>query len=207
MTVLAEIAGMIDLPNDLSSFTDEQLENTLVEGGGLTAKILWNMGRAWSELKRRGRDMSEFYLGKFTDWIESVAAGTVVPELVVALIGCQRILRRVAELPPDEQRRIAKGGGIPVVEKRDGNYDTRMLPLSAIIIRNDIVKQVFGDRGLRTETAQKAYLMEVRPAPNIGRPVRRGKTLVDRRLGIVKIDNKTDTIENVIAALKAEGAI
>lgn len=74
----------------------------------LTANHLLYLAAVWSELERRGEDLSNLRVG-FAGWLPAIAAGTVAPEVVVAFAGQPRKLRAIAKLPVAEQEKIARG--------------------------------------------------------------------------------------------------
>src|SRR5262249_19556307 len=145
-------------------------------------------------------DLSELRSGIAT-YLPSIAAGTVTAEAVVAFAGQPRVLRAVTTLPPEEQRRLASGGTVPLVVASEKGYTHRMVPLTALPGR--AVSQVFGERCIRSETAQIALLSApAAPLHKSGKVVR-GKIVVDRRMSVVRIGKAEVSLTEMIGALKA----
>lgn len=168
------------------------------------ARRLIRIAAIWAELERRGEDLSSLRTGIGT-YLPAIAAGTVTPEAVVAFAGRESVLRKIATLPPDEQRRLAAGGTVLLVVGSESGYTHRMVPLAALPARS--VNQVFGERCIRSESAQIAMLSAPPAAMKRSGRVKRGNVVVDRKAAIVKVGSATATIEDVLAALRAAGAI
>lgn len=180
------------------------LRAELAQAIGHTARHLTYLAAVWKELESRGENLSDLRTGIGT-YLPLIASGAVLPETVIAFAGQSTLLRAVAALPIEDQRRIANGEPVPVVVKQDGKFSHRMLPASALPA--SLVRQVFGERKLRTETEQIALLSTTPPAWKPNRPVQRGKVVVDRTAGTVRIGRSTAAAADVIEALRAAGMI
>lgn len=121
----------------------------------ITAQGLAYLAAVWAELERRGEDLSDLRHG-LAEYLPRIADGTLAAEAVVAFAGQRTLLRRVAMLPLDEQRRLAAGERVPVWVPSDDGTDgtTRELPLSALTARQ--VAVVFDEDGrIRTPIEQR----------------------------------------------------
>jgi hypothetical protein len=95
--------------------TDE-LKAELARLLGFTAENLLRLAVVVAELESRGEDLSDLKIG-LLPLLRSIAAGTLLPEVVVRFAGQPRALKAVGALPLDEQRRFASGERAPDLPK------------------------------------------------------------------------------------------
>lgn len=133
----------------------EALRAELADALGGTARSLLQLATIWRELEARGEDLSDLRSG-IGVYLPAIAAGTVLPETVVKYSGQPTLLRAVSALTPDEQRAMLAGGTVPLVVRSEDGYTHRMLPAHALTATQ--VRQVFGERSIRTEAEQIALL-------------------------------------------------
>lgn len=190
----------------LDEMSTDELRAELASALGLTATGLRYLAAVWEKLEKRGDDLSNLRTG-IGVYLPAIAAGTVLPETVVGFAGQPLLLKAVADLPPEEQRRLVDGGTVPVVVRQGDGYTHRMLPVSGFDAR--LTRQVFGNRTIRNESEQIARLTAAAkpPAWKPGRPVKRGKVTVDRGAGVVRIGRMDAEIEDVVSALRQCGVI
>lgn len=204
---IAELHGT----DELVALTNDQLLDRFRKSLEITIGGLREAARCWAELERRPDiDLSTLRLNGPTVYLPAINAGTVLPEVVFALHGRPSLLKKVADLTPAEQTRLVlKAGTVEVVEKNPSDEDEpwtyRNLTLGQLLVRNELVKQVFGERCIRSRSEQIAYLSAPPPPWRPGKPVRRGRTAVDRDNGTVTIKGGEDSIKAVCEALKAAG--
>lgn len=188
---------------DLAGMDTSALRAELAASLNMTARHILRLSHIWAELEKRGEDLSELRNG-IGAYLPAIAAGVVAAEAVVAFAGQPTMLRSVATLPIEEQRRLAAGGTVPLVVGSDKGYTHRMVPLSAIPARS--IPQIFGNRCIREEAAQIA-LLSAPPPPwkGNGKPVRRGQIVIDRKLSIVRVGKAEVTLSEMVGALRAAG--
>lgn len=175
------------------------LRAELASALGLTARHLLHLATVWAELERRGEDLSDLRSGIGT-YLPLIASGAVLPETVVRFAGQPAILRAVAGLPVDEQRRLAiTGESVPLVVRQGDTFTHRMLPVHALTAAQ--ARQVFGERRVRTETEQIALLTPSGRAPKLGKPPKRGKLRADPAKGVVRVGHSPIPIADLVAAL------
>lgn len=152
----------------------------------------------------RGVDLSELRSGLIA-YFPAIAAGAVAPEAVLRFAGNPNLLRAVSELSPDEQTKLAGGEPLTVVVRHGGSLTHRKLPAHALSAAQ--IRQVFGNRCIRTETEQIARLESpvVEGAPR--KPVTMGSVVVDRSAGTVRIGRVIAPVQEVIDALRAAGLV
>jgi hypothetical protein len=83
----------------------------------LTSEYLLYLAAIWGELERRGEDLSDLKRG-IGKYLPLIASGSVLADTVVAFAGEPATLRAVAALPPKEQERIVRGGGVGHLVKK-----------------------------------------------------------------------------------------
>jgi len=89
------------------------------------------------------------------NYFRKVAHGQMVPELFVSLIGAPIVLRKVANLPLLDQRRISDGMPVKVM-LRGGDY----MMLRVEDMTREQAQQVFASDHIRSDSQQAAWLIE-----------------------------------------------
>lgn len=183
----------------LAAMDTPALRAELASALGLTARHLLYLAAVWAELERRGEDLSDLRTG-IGAYLPLIAAGAVLPETVVRFAGQPTVLRSVSALPPEEQRRLAAGGGVPIVVRSGERYEERQLPAHALTASQ--ARLVFGDRKVRSVAEQVAVLTAAAPKPaKAGAPPRRGKARADREKGVIRVGKVVVAVADVVAAL------
>lgn len=118
----------IDSSADLADIDTETLKAELSRQIGVTADHVRRLALIWSELERRGEDLSALRTG-IASYLPAIAAGRLIPEAVVRLAGNRTALRAVAYLSPVEQRRLLDMGSIEVAMIEDGRRIVKSVPL------------------------------------------------------------------------------
>ena len=132
--------------------------------------------------------------------VQADVAPGVLPETVVQFAGQPTLLRAVASLPPGEQRRLVEGETVEVAEKVGDTYTHRKLAVGSLPAR--LVRQVFGDRTIRTVGEQIALLSASTPRPpKPGRPHKHGLLRADRTKGVILLGRRPIQPADLIAAL------
>lgn len=147
---------------NISELDTETLRGELARALTITAQGLVYLAAVWAELVRRGEDLSNLRSGLGT-YLPAIASGRLAPEAVVQFAGQTTLLRRIALLPIEEQRRIAEGEPIPVaVRNDDGEFTERKMPALALTARQ--VVQIFDDGGrVRTPIEQRQLISHTTP--------------------------------------------
>lgn len=167
---------------DIRNLDTDALRRELASALNHTARHLLYLASIWAELERRGEDLSALRSG-INVYLPLIAAGSVVPEAVIRFAGNVTLLRAVTALPPDQQRKIAGGDPVLVAEKRGDDFTHRMLPAHSLSF--DQVRQVFGERCIRSEAEQIAVITAAKPAAPVERVVKRGNFKADRERGVL----------------------
>jgi hypothetical protein len=77
---------------------------------GFTAENLLRLAVVVAELESRGEDLSDLKIG-LLPILRQIAAGTLLPEVVVYYAGKPLAMKRIAALPPAEQRAYVEAKG------------------------------------------------------------------------------------------------
>lgn len=141
---------------DLATVPTETLRGELSRMLTITADHLVYLAAIWRELERRGEDLSDLRSG-LAVYFPMIASRHLDAEAVVRFAGNRSVLSAVATLPMDEQRRLAKGGTVPVVFAHDdGQYITQKIP--AAHLKPAQVKLVFDAGRIRTISEQQTLV-------------------------------------------------
>ena len=112
-----------------------------------------------------GEDMAKVrsaLSGGYFDWLRRIAAGQLRPELICRFWQNSELVNRLRKLPPQDQRKLAGGGRVPVVVTGpDGKTDVRNLSVEEIR-DGGLMNQVFASDHIRDEGAQANYLDNLR---------------------------------------------
>jgi hypothetical protein len=194
-TAVAAVTAMADL----HQMTTPELRAELVRGLSMTAEGLVRMSAVWRELEDRGEDLSDLRHGIAT-FLPLIAAGRLAPEAVVAFASRRSVLRALEGLPLDEQRRLAAGGLLAVIDpSRPGEViETRLdlLPSSALAL-------VFDDGAIRPPQLQRVAL---RARSRDRRPVDsklRYRPHYDREKGTVRIGRLEIRLTDLLSELSS----
>jgi hypothetical protein len=183
-------------PSELGALSTDELHRHLTTAIGLTARAIANVASIWTELERRGEDLSRYKFA-LRGYMRAVSAGTLLPEAVASLAGQVRTLDLVASLPVPEQRRLIDGAEIEIVT--GGGTTRKRLPdltwtEAARVIRDGTVRSV-GEQQLALQRSERT-----RRAPVKGRP--RRVLVAD---GLMTIGTVSVELERVLSALRVAG--
>ncbi|OWJ78438.1 hypothetical protein [Haematobacter genomosp. 1] len=165
------LAGDEPLP-DLSGISTEELQREMAEAIGVTARTLSRLAAIWSELERRGADLSALRGGGLFTYLPLIANRRLLPDVVVRCAGQATLIKQMTNMPLSTQRRLIDDGFDIADVGEDGRVTTRSVPVEEMTITL-LRRAVVGD-DLRPVRDQIAML-----APKATRraPVRRGVVL------------------------------
>lgn len=146
------------LPADLATLSTDVLKRRLAEQMELSARHLVEMAAIWTELERRGENLSALR-GSLTDYLPMIAAGELDAEAVVRYAGSRQLLRYLATLPLDRQRHLLDVGEVELVLSESGESTRRKLAH----LTGREVTQVFG-HGIVRSPREQARLMATKTA-------------------------------------------
>ena len=204
MTNIVSKAPTPDNWLDLSVLTISELRTELTREIGDFAQRLIRLAAVWIELEKRGEDLSDLRSG-LNVYLPAIAAGTVLADTVVRFSGRPQLLKAIAQLTPTHQQELLDKGTVPLVISEHGKYSHRMLPVHAL--SSPQIRQVFGERTIRTEGEQIAILSRPVVTWKPGKIASRGNVHVDRSAGTVRIGRSIAAADDIIAALRACGMI
>lgn len=191
-------------PVHLAELSTPELRAELTREISDFATRLVRLAAVWVELERRGEDLSDLRSG-LNVYLPAIAAGTVLADTVVRFSGRPILLKAIAQLTPEHQQTLLDGGSVPLVVSEQGKYSYRMIPVHAL--SSSQIRQVFGERAIRTESEQIAILSRPVATWKPGKIANRGKVHADRSAGTVRIGRSIAAADDVIAALRACGMI
>lgn len=182
----------ITLP-DLSALTMDQLEAEFSVALKDTADGLLRLAAATTELERRGRDLSHLKLNLIS-YLRLIAARQLLPDVVLYLGDQKNKVLAIANLPLAQQRKLLEADEIHVLV--DGEDST--VPLRELDSRH--LKQVFGERRIRSIAEQLAFVREKRTG-RAAKEERPRKVQPVHQRGGIKIGNSFGTVAEVVSAL------
>jgi hypothetical protein len=107
-----EMAAIIEAKNnliaELRTLSTEDLRQQLIDRLGLTAESLLRTACLVAVLEERGEDLSGLKIG-LLNHLRKMAAGKLLPEIVVQFAGNGKLINRISELAIADQRRILAG--------------------------------------------------------------------------------------------------
>ena len=202
--------GMAVIPDDglfaagleVSHVPTAMLRAELARGLSLTADTLTRLGIIWAELERRGEDLSDLRRG-LARTLPLIAAGRLAAESVVAFAGRPGILRAIEGLPLDQQRRLAAGEAIPVIDPSHP-ADVQDMPLAALPAAS--LRMVIGDGEVRLPSAQRLALRarSAKRRSEEGEP-RRYRPRYDQEAGVVRIGKMEVALSDLLTELSSAG--
>lgn len=170
---------------ELGNLSTQALRAELAQSIMMTARHLAYLAMIWRELENRGEDLSELRVG-LAIYLPQIAAGQLEAETVIRFAGRPLILRSVATLSLDQQRRLAAGEPLPVLTiGASGEYEHTTLPAQTLTAAQ--ARMVFEQGRIRTIDEQRAVLESRRVASR-----RRHAASPDGR---VQYDPKADTVK------------
>ncbi|WP_439624138.1 hypothetical protein [Gemmata sp.] len=198
----AAIEALLPQQGQIEQMTTEDLRQALDVSRRLSAKILTVAAMVWRELERRGEDMTPYLEDIAYRRVRDIAGGKLAPEAVMKFGTRTRLLDRIANLPPAEQKKLAEGERVTVVERdpETKKLDERKLPVESL--EKSQLNLLFAPSGeMRTPDQQRAVLTATPlKHPEADKP--RGRVFIAR--GKLRTDGEVE-VQAVIAALREKG--
>lgn len=142
-----------DSNTELVSLTTAHLKQRLAHQMELSAHHLVEMASIWTELERRGEDLTALRTS-LTDYLPMIAAGELDAQAVVHLAGNRQLLRYFSTLPIERQHDLLEAGEVELVLPVSGEPTSRKLAY----LSGQEVTQVFGHGLVRNVADQKRLL-------------------------------------------------
>lgn len=168
-----------------------QLREELARGLQITAVALQRLAMIVHELEARNEDLGGLRLTLLPS-LRAIAAGTLLPELVVRFASRPALLQKVALLPIQAQREIADGKKIAVAVDDDTEAE---LPPEAIPA--NALHRVFGEDGIRSPLMQRLAIRK----PRKKEAPRELKARPDRDNRGIRVGNAFAPLADVLLAL------
>lgn len=202
MSLVAKTSNnLADLESiNLKSLETPELKQLLSAAVSVTAQYIQFIARVWHELESRGEDLSELRSGLMR-YLPLVHDGKLDASVVISFAGQQLLLREIALMPVDEQKRLAGGEKIPLVtQNAAGDFSTTLVDVKTLHARH--YAQVFNMGELRTEQEQMAILSKPAQRKRRHQKVRRKKVHFEQdvfRCGQTRIlaEDVLDALSNI----------
>lgn len=205
MTELVAVEpARLPTPYELGSMSTQQLRSALAQSLAMSAQHLAYLAMIWSELEKRGEDLSDLRVG-LAAYLPQIAAGRLDAEAVVRFAGQPTVLRSMAGLPLLRQNALAKGEPVKVLTVgADGQYSAVELPAYTLTAAQ--ARMVFDGDKLRSPEEQRAMLESARvtKASRV-RPGAANRVRYDAAADVIRIGRVSATVGEITAAL-AEAA-
>ena len=187
-------------PTDLTSLTIDDLRAELAKQMQLTAQHLIRLAAVVAELERRGEDLSDLRIGMLHH-LRRIAAGQVLPEIVVRFANAPGLLAKIGAMPIPDQQRLIDGESIKLlVNSPDGGVGHLMV--DPMKLTRQQVTQIFARDHIRDEQEQRLVLAAQRNK-NSQRPKTavHGKIRTNRKDKTVSVGRYQIDVPNLLAAL------
>lgn len=204
-TINEERAGMLA---KLEAMSVADLKQNLADCLRVTAADMLKLALIVHVLEAKGENLDAMKMSLLYS-LRKVACGQVLPEVLVRFGGNDRLLRLVANLPIQDQHKLARGEPLPLlVFTPNGANTTRMV--NPLIISTNEREQLFDTDHIRNEAEQALYLDrkrqdEIRKQKRQKNTEIVGKFRVDRERGGAvagRVFYATAELEAVVRALK-----
>lgn len=202
MTTLGKALTQIDAAS-LQHLSTDELKRELANQLSLTASALSKASLLWSELTRRGVDLSDLRSG-LAIYLPRISRGELAAEAVVAFAGQRLLLQYIAGMPLDEQRRYAEGEKIQIAEHGDDGQITVIERRMTDMTGRQVMLAV-ADGKIRPVHAQTKSLARQMLAPTKKRRQNGSTARISARDGMIQIGRVRLEPQDLAASLRALG--
>ena len=188
---------------EYEKLTNEQLRVELAKQISLTSSSLMRAAEIWTELQRRGVDMSAFRSG-LALYLPRIARLELAAESVVTFAGQRKLLQHLVGMPLEDQRRYAAGEPVKVAERDESG---RVVELTRRLteLSGREVDQVLGQGRIRSMSEQKSSLAHADGQPTRIRRRAGSSARVLARDGLLHVGRVRLEPLDLAIALKALG--
>lgn len=185
---------------ELNSMSTQQLRVQLAQSLTLGARNLAFLAAIWSELEKRGEDLSDLRTG-MAIYLPQIASGRLDAEAVIRFAGQSTVLRSIAGLALERQKALAKGEPVQVLTvNAAGEYERTELP--AYTLTASQARMVFDGEKMRSPEEQRALLESARVTKSRRtRPGPDNRVRYDAKADLIRIGRSSATVGEVVAAL------
>lgn len=145
-----------DSEPDLKAMTAPELREALDRALGFTANGLLTSARILQELESRGEDVPKIHMA-IRNKLRSIAAGQMLPEVLIRFAGKPALQNRVARLPVTEQQRIIDGEPVRLMEYALSGEPTWTMQ-DPTTLEPEQMQQVFAADHIRSDAEQRNWL-------------------------------------------------
>lgn len=123
---------------EVASLSNEELRKELVDRLCISVEHLVRVAALVAELESRGENLRGLRIG-LLPYLRQIAAGKLVPEIVVKFAGVPNSIRAIGSLPAPEQLKIANGEREyqPTTPKASAPVQTRYKPRPNVFDKDD----------------------------------------------------------------------
>lgn len=132
------IPPVVPAQYEMARLTNNELREKLSEAINLTATSIAYLASVWTELERRGEDLSDMRMS-LAPFLRDVATGKLAPEAVLSFAGRKPVLRWVSTLPVKKQLEISAGQPVEVRDSDGTIRSVRAADMNARDIRNLVI--------------------------------------------------------------------
>lgn len=188
---------------ELGNLSTQALRAELAKSLTLSARHLAYLAMIWRELENRGEDMSDLRTG-LAIYLPQIAAGHLDAEAVIRYAGQPSLLRNIATLPIEQQRRLVAGEAVPVLTVgANGEYQQAALPAHTLTPAQ--ARMVFDAGKLRSVDEQRAMFEAQRvAAKRRTRPGPDGRVRYDPKTDQIRIGRSAAPVGEVVAAIVSQ---
>lgn len=185
----------------LQQLPTHELRAELGRALSISAEHLVYLAAVWSELQRRGEDLSDLRSGLAT-YLPQIALGRLDANAVIQYAGNRTMLRMIAELPIETQQSLLAGDAITVLSAdQDGKYVEKAVTLSELNIAQ--ARLAIAGGYMRPVAEQRQVIEAARraQAKRLPTPARSAKARLDPRTGHLVVGRARVPVGEVLGAL------
>ena len=140
-----------------TEFRAASIRNAIETGGRSIAQMANDASRLLALMVKHDDPIPKWVNPRLMQSLQRIAAGRLLPEAYAQFRWSPRLIDHIGACSVAEQEKLIRDGRVSiVVVGNNGGFDTRLLPVDEMNAPQR--EQVFGPDGLRSETAQVAWL-------------------------------------------------
>lgn len=184
----------------LDAMTDAELLEFFSRCALTSAVGIVLAGKALKVMIDRGIDVSKIQ-SSIRNTLEDLASGHLLSEAFLRFYVFPSLLQIMRRMPLDTQKELANGAPVELLEYKGEVPDFSLQDPKALTPAQ--LKQVFGNKRIRTRAEQHTYLTDIKTKKAMPVPSEVGKLKIDKTRGGVVHRGELIVLADLVAAVKA----